>query len=741
MYIIKMMRKINLILMALMLLPIVSLAKHSIEKPAIQGKTSYAVVVDQTTLEKCRAEIDSYKAVVESEGLPTFIVSGDWTSPEDIKAILKDLHKNNNLEGAFFIGDIPIAMVTKAANLATAFKMDEREYPLGRASVPSDRFYDDFDLEFIPIENTTDGLKHFYQLSPLSPQYIECDIYSARLRPQASNGDKYEQISKYLKKAVAMHKEHNHFDSFVSYTGYGSYSECLMAWRSEQQILHEQCPGIFEKTNNAKFIRFSMDPYMKDYVIRELRRENSDFMVIHAHGKPERQFLSEIPNSVDLEQLEYIKYDLRSSMRSGYAEYKAEAEKLMEKWGMDSTWVAGYNTPEMIKKDSTEQARSVILIDDVNGIAPNTRFVIMDCCFNGDFRYDDFIAGKYIMADGKCVVAFANSVNVLQDKSTFDQLGLLVQGIRIGNWAKYNNILESHIFGDPTFHYHAPHSHAHAGEGHHHSHDINEMMSNGSTEFWFNHLNDHNPEIQNVACIKLVENNYKGIEDILLDKVLKSEYAIVRYNALMLLEKLNHPNWHKALVASLQDSFEFTRRIAVTRMGYCGHNEFIPHLIDAFVNDYSAKRVKFNIVEALNSFDTDLVIDQINKYFADKNYYSANKYKKELISYIEDNAAARSMKIFSHPDAKQEDKIYTAKKLRNRPYHQNIDEYIQMLEDESVEPIIKQYIVESLGWFRRSFQREKILSAVERMIERKEFTTPDMEKELIRARTKLTSVK
>ncbi|MBR5856021.1 MAG: hypothetical protein IKY70_01955, partial [Bacteroidales bacterium] len=46
---------------------------QNIEKPTIEGKTSFAIVVDQTTLEKCRAEIDSYKAVVESEGLPTFI--------------------------------------------------------------------------------------------------------------------------------------------------------------------------------------------------------------------------------------------------------------------------------------------------------------------------------------------------------------------------------------------------------------------------------------------------------------------------------------------------------------------------------------------------------------------------------------------------------------------------------------------------------------------------------------------
>ena len=175
---------------------------QNIEKPTIQGKTSYAVIVDQTTLEKCRADIDSYKAVVESEGLPTFIVSDNWRCPDHVKNVIKDLYKNNNLEGVFLIGDIPIAMVTRGTHLATAFKMDEREYPIGRASVPTDRFYDDLDLEFVPIKDSTDGLKFFYQMSPTSPQYLECDIYSARLKPLASNGCKYAQISKYLKKAV-----------------------------------------------------------------------------------------------------------------------------------------------------------------------------------------------------------------------------------------------------------------------------------------------------------------------------------------------------------------------------------------------------------------------------------------------------------------------------------------------------------------------------------------------------------
>ncbi len=731
----------SLFLAAATLLTSGSAMGQNIEKPTIQGKTSYAVVVDQTTLEKCRAEIDSYKAVVESEGLPTFIVADNWNSPEEVKNILKDLYKNNNLEGAFFVGDIPVAMVTKAQHLTTAFKLSERENALFDASVPTDRFYDDFDLEFDFIKDSTNGLFFYYQLSPVSPQYIECDIYSARLKPQASNGDKYEQISKYLKKAVAVHKEHNHFDTYVSFTGHGSHSECLQAWRFEQQALLEQYPNTFNKYNTAKFIRYSMDLYTKDYVIRELRRDDLDFMVIHGHGMPERQYLETSPNHIKMDHYELVKYDLRNYMRDTRRNGPEKAEKLAEKWGLDSTWYAGYDTVEMIRKDSTEEARTGILIGDVDAIAPNARFVIMDCCFNGDFRYDDFIAGKYIMTEGKCVAAFANSVNVLQDISTFDLMGLLGQGARLGNWAKYNNILESHIFGDPTFHFHAPHSHAHAGDGHHHSHDINEMMASNSNDFWLHHIDHHNPDVQNVALIKLLANNYKGIEDILLKKVKESPYSIVRCNALKLLEKTNSSQWHEALKVAYNDNLEFTRRIAVNRMGACGNPEFIPYLIDAFVNDYAAIRVKFNLTQSLRCFDKELVLAEVEKYFADKSFYLAETFKEEIIKIVNGDYAGDSIGTIKNKESKMRNRISSVLFLRNVQYHQIVDELLSIIRDKDEDTELKQYIVESLAWFRKSKENEKIVSVFEQMLAEKEFATPGMERELVQACSRLKSVK
>ena len=39
-------------------------------------KTSFAIVTDQVTWEKCRPEIENYRAVLEQEQLPAYILAG-----------------------------------------------------------------------------------------------------------------------------------------------------------------------------------------------------------------------------------------------------------------------------------------------------------------------------------------------------------------------------------------------------------------------------------------------------------------------------------------------------------------------------------------------------------------------------------------------------------------------------------------------------------------------------------------
>ena len=268
---------------------------QTFENPSIQGSSSFAVITDSRTARDCRPQMTAYKQTLEAEGLPVYIVSHDWTTPEQVRDVLRKLYAENALEGCVFIGDVPIAMITKAQHLTSAFKMDERDHPLHETSVPSDRFYDDFDLQFVPQGTPSQGLFHYYEMSPDSPQYISCDIYSGRIKAQKAYGDPYKQIARYLEKAVAEHRDATPFDQFVSYTGHGSYSNSLIAWRDEQQLLDEQFGDVFSRTHNAKFLRYSMQPFVKESLIREVRRDDVDMMVFHEHGMPHRQYLSGTP--------------------------------------------------------------------------------------------------------------------------------------------------------------------------------------------------------------------------------------------------------------------------------------------------------------------------------------------------------------------------------------------------------------------------------------------------------------
>ena len=700
--------------------------------PAQKGNTSFVVVIDSTSYAHCTSQVKSYKTTLEAEGLPTFVAYKTWQSPEEVKQLLEKLYREEKLEGAVFIGDIPVPMITKAQHLTSAFKMDERSFPLREASVPSDRFYEDFDLKFIPLADSTQGMLFFYQMAPDSPQTITCDIYSGRIRPQASNGDPYRQIASYLEKAVKAHKTQNQFDQFVSFTGHGSYSNSLVAWRSEQQLMNEQFPGIFSRQRGMKLMRYSMAPYMKENVIKELRRPELDMMVFHEHGMPDRQYLTGDQDTYTLEDnIALIRENLRAIVRrdadkeNPFARAKAEADEL----GVDSTWYCDALDPTVQAQDSLTDLQRGIILEDVNDIRPNARFVIFDACYNGDFREKDYIAGKYIFSDGMCVAAFANSVNVLQDKSAFDLLGLLACGTRLGIWARHINILESHIHGDPTFRF---------------TSTFNEEMNTASLqtndEYWKNKLASPIPDVQNYALIRLYLNRYPGISDLLYDTFCRSPHAVVRYNCLHLLEAVNDANFRKALMKAPTDSFEFIRRIGCHRMGLCGDEQFIPVLIEAYINDQNSARVIFNIEQSLLCFDKDKVLNAIENRFTKANFCDAPKYKAALIKLVSANPSQSSLETITDHGQKDRWRKFYISFLKNRPYHQIIPQVLTELEDESNSDFIRVQLAEALAWFTLSTQRDKIVASCRRVLD-SGTCSPELKQELTRACSRLQPVK
>ncbi len=671
-------------------------------------RSSFAVVVDNETYAACKNEIDSYKALLQKEGLFASILSSNWNTPQQVKDALYKLYKTDNLQGAIFIGNIPIVMVRDAQHLTTAFKMDQERNPMFQSSVPSDRFYDDFDLLFNYIKkDSINSLFFYYSLDANSPQKIESDIYTGRLKPTKRGEAGYDQIRKYFKKLIQERSTSNKLDVLCSYTGEGSFSNSLTAWKEEPVILREQFPQAFKTANSAKFYMFYMYPVMKDVIAKELQRPELDLMLFHEHGMPNRQYLTGEPaESENLVESAKLAFRERLRRESGNpAKVKMLKEKYMSTFKIDSTWFNGAFDREIIIKDSLEELRRGIVLEDVPVIKPNARIVLFDACYNGDFREDRYIAGEYIFSDGKTLVTLGNSVNVLQDKSSGDMLGLLGLGFRVGEWARMTNILESHIIGDPTFRF-ADNKRAQI--------DFNST----NADYWLKVLSaEKHPDLQSLALHKLFSLNYKEMSSLLTKTYFSSSSYMVRLQCIHLLPFYNDNNFKEVLKSSIYDPYEFIRRKSVYAMGRVGYDEFIPSVVSVYINDYLDERVAFNAVFAFDMLDIPKVKAEFEKQLSQNSaIYDKARAKDQFFKRIEsrERLAAGSLNL-TDKKMKKGERLFSVSFLRNNNYHTPVERYLATLADKSEDSLIRLRLAEALGWYTYSYKKQIIIDSCKKI--------------------------
>ncbi|MEI7424249.1 MAG: hypothetical protein WCK18_19255 [Prolixibacteraceae bacterium] len=667
---------------------------------------SFAIVVDKGTYQACKNQIDTYKDLLKSEGLRPFILAENWNNPQKIKDELVT-RKDDGLEGAFFIGQIPIPMIRDAQHFTSAFKMDQEKYPMSVSSVPSDRFYDDFDLKFDYLsQDSVKPLFHYYSLRWDSPQRIVCDIYSGRLKPTKMGEEGYQQIRDYFEKLFTERKAGNKLDVIVSYTGEGSFSNSLTAWKEEGITLREQFPQAFKDKNSAKFLMFHMYPYMKQVLTDELRREDLDLMVFHEHGTAERQYITGIPQSKGAgENIDAARRLFRNYLRKEAPESeKSKKIKLFwqEYYKIDSTWFIGAFDKEQMRKDSLDDIRTGIVLEDIPAINPNSRIVLFDACFNADFREDRYIGGEYIFAKGKTLVAIGNTVNVLQDKSSADLLGLLGLGYRVGDWAKLTNILESHILGDPTFLFTGD-----AGKR-----KVN--LGSKDNSYWLKILKEEpHPDIKGVALIKLFNANYAGMSQLLSDTYHSSSSYMLRLQTYHLLQYYNDGKFDELLKNAVDDPYEFIRRKSTFSMGRIGKEEFIPYIASIYLNDYLDERVRFNAEFCFDLFDVNKFksecLSQIEK---SKSFFDKEKCGKETLEKIDSRTRLSTMgQELEDRNLKMSKRLMSVSFLRNNCYHLKVDEYLRILNNPKEDLQLRIKLAEALGWFTLSYRKKDIISS------------------------------
>ena len=686
-------------------------------KPTIKSKTSFAIITDVATYQKVKNAIDDYRKVIENDGLGTYVIYDEWKSPEQIRDILIKLHSQSamKLEGAVFIGNIPIAMLRDAQHLTSAFKMNQK-IDWKKSSVPSDRYYDDFGLKFKFLKQDSEIKDYFYySLLPESDQHINCDIYTARIRPLEIPGtDKYQQIKDFLNKVVHERTTdaNNPLDCLSMARGHGYNSEDEAAWAGEQIALREQLPTLFKSGSSVRFIDYASCYPAKYYYLNEVQRPGLDVMLFHHHGEYDTQYLNgPIEDSNIYACLENAKRYIRSKVPSLAKEKGKDfaIEQYMKAYDIPRSWCEQSFDSTKIKSDSLYEANMNIATTDIANITPSARFIMFDACFNGSFYQKDYIVGRYLFNNGTTLVAQGNTVNTIQDKWPDEMIGLLSSGMRIGEWHKHVNFLETHLLGDPTYHF-APTVKL--------PYNINEasVLQEDNAAFWRAQLKNQSPDVQCMALFKLGRMKATGLSNLLWQTYFNSPYMVVRLEALRQLYCLLDNNYVQVLHAALFDSYELTRRFAAKYVELYGSDEFASDIAKALITNYTDRRVAFNLKDALQACSKDNMKAALQKELNSTNLY----YKKDiddLIAKLDDYDKSDKANINEIMDT-----VTTAKHkrldiviYRNHPVSGVIDNLLKFVSDSNRPIDLRITTAEALGWYNKNSHRNYIINALQKI--------------------------
>lgn len=701
----------TILVLAAMLCSLVSVARPS-------ARTSVAVVTDSLTYSHASEAIEEYVSSMRLDGKRGILLIDRWGVPDSLRAALMDLYKNESLEGAVLVGDIPVPMIRDAQHLSSAFKMSQQR-DWKSSSVPSDRFYDDFGLVFRFLKRDVEKPELFYySLSEESPQRIRSSIYTSRIKP-SDEAHKYELIDAFLRKAVRAKKESAGIDHVLFFAGHSYNSESMVSRMAEYKALHEQFPVIEGRDGRLDFINYDFDESVKDRLLSSLSEPSVDLAILHHHGYNDMQLLNGSPyvSSPD-GWLSLARNYFRVKVRSSRNQDKLKAD-FINRYGIPAQWLDEASDPKFIVQDSLYDRSMDIYPEDVDAHSIASRFIIFDACFNGAFINDDYIVSHYLFSDkNSTLAALAHSVNSLQDVWCDEMAGLFGEGVCAGNI--YRNIwnLETHLFGDPTFHYSSISAlDAAAGrEGY-------------SERHWRKILSakEAHPDVKALAIRKLVRSGSISPEELIRIQT-EAASGIVRLAAFDGNAEIAPDCFDKAILLALDDDYELLQRLGAKFATYNQSPALAEKAARLFLDPLTSKRVLFHIKSLLVTIDGEKAKDLVRS----TPYWKGEEGKESLYKYIDSNSASIKTDIDNltseTTDLKSARLFIRAQRNQCRADAlEPIAEYYTRCSDHD----IKLLIAETLGWYRYSFLASRAESLCRSLLEKE--SDPRLREELTKS--------
>ena len=702
------MKKILLLIAAVICTGQIFAQKVKVTKPLVKQSNSFAIVIDNVTYDKVGDDVRAYRDALEADGLSTYIICGAWENPDQVKAQIKKVYaKAKNFEGVVFIGDVPYVMVRNAQHMTTAFKMDEKKFPIDESSVASDRFYDDLHLEFEFIQkDSLNPNKFWYKLTETSPQTLNPTFYSGRIfYPPMLGGDKYEAIGKYLRKAVEAKKNPDLLDKMVTFAGHGYNGDCLLVWQDEKIAMNENFPFLGRDHKSLKQLNFRMDKYMKYQLFSELERPGIDAFFFNEHGSIDKQHISgsgpEFISGAE-QRLEAFRSQVNDELRWVSKSQREELKKkFMAEYGVNENFFKARIEPrpevELAKNDPDP---IIFSLDDIKALKPTPRFVMFNACYNGSFHRPGYVAGYYIFGDGRTVVCQGNTVNVLQDRWTYEMVGLISHGVRIGEYNRMIASLEGHIIGDPTFHFREQ-------EGSTLRRDA--VAKANDQAYWEALLDAPYADIQSLALRKLTDMGALESFDILAH-MKRCKFGSTRLECIKLLSRFRDDNYIEAIKTGIYDSYEITRRNAADYAWRSGDTRLSETIIEAFANYPESQRMNYNLQKCMTLFPEKSLreaLDVVKKDFTDLDIDAAVKRVEDMIEYQQEFKRENTTTLFDN-NAGLKARIAASRWMRNHNYHDQIGRMLELIADKSQELELRVNVAEMLGWYNKSMFCQQI---------------------------------
>ena len=683
------------------------------------AKQGFAIVIDPRSYAEAREQVQQYAdALRQVQGFQVYIVQDIWGTPHGIKAELARLHAlpKDAIVGAVLIGDIPVAMIRDAQRLTSAFKMNQNA-DWRESSVPSDRYYEDFGMQFRFLKKDAEMPYYYYALAPASRQHLKCNIFTGRIRPTDFGGvSRYEKLRRYLQKATAYKWNRTPVKQLLFFTGYGYISESLTARLDEQQNLYEHFPSFKQPGHSLRYMDFRQQRQTKFALMNELQRPELDIALLHHHGAPDIQYLDATESSATAEEAQrmmkaYGRGYLRKQVEKGQ-EQDSVLAALARRFDVPKSWFADAFAPERLKADSVEAADKDLTLADfaVYGYRPRCKMVVLDACFNGSFHLDSCMAAEYIFNDGGTIACLANSVNVLQDKWADRYLGLMSQGLYAGNLARLSGYLENHCIGDPTF----------AFESDTPGISVNTLVDETNVKRLRRMLKTDLPaDVFSLAMARLHAAGKLSSAE-LLHVFRHANSALLRLQALTLLAESPDNYLIAAIELGVNDDNEAVERASLNYLGKNGSEELIRVLIAKLLDTNTSPRCSFSIVNTLSLYPKQALLNAFNSLFATRApfYVQKDKVYARLKGMIEAAADKWNDNIATVLDEQAPLKRRLAAVRTTRNYCPSLSILLLMLCAESTqEEALKVAIIESLGWRYHSVYAPKIVDWITRMLQ------------------------